>query len=1200
MVAASPPDMPLAELNSRFKHLLDADRFCGLAGLANFSSQDWLIVQQHFFVAAGSVDRLIWLSTLHPAVAVVGMSRAAMIAYGDNFWPNFCREIRSDVPVGKRADLTNAFCRAAERCLSGFRRANWDAWKLAGEFLAQAGLPLDRCGTFSRILRLAVNETGLPEPADADMILEVVERMLQRSELHGQTIIQKALRGPAGPVLVEAAVAAITDEDYDRFNPELGKALHEAFENLPRQESGQTIRRPYLQINRDFTSLEIHVPYPAPSLVGGNGLLWSVDGERYRVPHLQSLEIPLSKLALVPISLSGLANGRTLAWTLDAIPSAWSKEIAAFDTTSRRLVRADTTEAGISLPPGDYALLHPLYWQCDEAETQSEWSDLKLGLTMICLRPGQEYSFYADDAEVRLTSSRFPWLEHTGKVFATTDGETRIHYGWQNWPRLWIPADTNPNHWSLEISINGKTVTLHLTATGEMVGGLSQCEANDASLLNELSPGIHRVSMIARLGKRARLKRDWLYWAGLLKADEDSICWHQAPANMQSSSVRGFEESENGLKAVRAHDSNRSVSFTMADGELVTLRWRKQGLTLESCEVSVGHRSVFAVRSLGTAFPADEFSKTRLRISAIPAQNAELLVNGSVFKKVSSLTRAVQFDVSLASLAALHREGGKIEMSVGDSSPRFVAAFRPPVVATAATIVEQPPEKDGRSFRQLRLLLTSKPEALRIRVRELLSGSEILVEGKPPQSQSVPAGSPFEALNQIRPETTDGGPKNLWFNSEGLPALKGMIGLQKRIGQEVGWQAYLSAPREGWKRGVWWLELECRAANSPDWVAVRDVKGGRLPIIVVRNVLQQTAEDYRSQALWLAFADRAQDGFRPSELWPADGNQEALLSCYEEVCSMLTDRVGTVSWRQMDGLIGLVGRLAGQVSHLLSHAHEGAASTCVARLNQEVNLADPRSVLALMPGVLALNPSWLAQLTDGDHFRTCLRWCGLLCAAESPDLGFCRLEMEAGFSCGTSCASPATLFGLFAQKEEGAFSGFNFRRYFEQLIHGKSNAGTEPASLIPLSMEHFDWALREFLKRRHNTEALCSVSNVNGILAKSQLVIAEIARRVQPLRRLMPQGIWQRPWPEINVENDAMAENLVKFASVYALAARLAGDKRMDFRDFSQWLRSQNWLGQYQKEAVKQTTTTLICQAPELLGFFLMFWQLMIQTYPHD
>src|SRR5690606_20141414 len=99
---------------------------------------------------------------------------------------------------------------------------------------------------------------------------------------------------------------------------------------------------------------------------------------------------------------------------------------------------------------------------------------------------------------------------------------------------------------------------------------------------------------------------------------------------------------------------------------------------------------------------------------------------------------------------------------------------------------------------------------------------------------------------------------------------------------------------------------------------------------------------------------------------------------------------------------------------------------------------------------------------------------------------------------------------------------------------------------------------------------------------------------------LMPQIIWQRPWPEISIENDALAENLVKFASVYALAARLAGDKRLDFRECGRWLRSQNWLRKDQKEAAKQATITLICQAPELLGFFLMFWQLMIQTYPHD
>jgi len=135
--------MTLTEMDQRLAAQVADDSFSGSAGLFNLSVCDYETIREHLFkTSGGDVGRLIWNMSLHPAAAVLSLSRAAMKAYdADNFWENFVQEIGVTVPVPRRPDLAEAFCKAATRCIPGFVRANWEAMKHAANSWPKLACP---------------------------------------------------------------------------------------------------------------------------------------------------------------------------------------------------------------------------------------------------------------------------------------------------------------------------------------------------------------------------------------------------------------------------------------------------------------------------------------------------------------------------------------------------------------------------------------------------------------------------------------------------------------------------------------------------------------------------------------------------------------------------------------------------------------------------------------------------------------------------------------------------------------------------------------------------------------------------------------------------------------------------------------------------------------------------------------------------
>jgi hypothetical protein len=1174
--------MTLTAMDQRLAAQVADDSFSGLAGLFNLAVCDYETIREHLFkTSGGDVGRLIWNMSLHPAAAVLSLSRAAMKAYdADNFWENFVQEIGVAVPVTRRPDLAEAFCKAATRCIPGFVRANWEAMKHSGEFLAQAGLPLHHCGTFARVLRLAVDETGLPEPTDREGIADTVERMLGRSELHGQTIILKALRGPAGPLLVEAAAAAISAGDYGRFNSELAAALQQSFENLSSRAAGQTIRRPFLQLDRDGSTLEICCPHPPPARCSGAGCVWSINGTRHRAVHGQVFIFPVTRPERFVVELHGVNGGGAVKWIVDARPASWLRGLAAFHAQTGRQVRAEASGKRLLLPPGDYALLHEVRWQCDEAISQDEWPEMKMTLTRLTLRPGNSAVFYDGEEEFTLATSKAVWFDTLGRTFVASASGHRIHYLWNQWPTVWIPDDARTADWTVEVSGTALRSVVPLMLSGSKAGGLAACEPIEDGLFSSLPSGMHRLTMEVRHGQRVKHAEEWLFWAGLSEADGGNLRWDRPPANLLPDSVRGFRVLPDGLTTEPTSDRASRIGFQIGP-ETLTLQWQREGIVLESCEVAAGAKSRLVSHQLGESFPADEASKTHLRVSINPASKAAIFVNGSVFKRAESNCRSLRFDLSLAALAALYPDGGRVSLIADAAMEVPVAGFAKPLVVQMAAL------KAENNYRTLGCLIQQPAVGFRLRIKEIISGSMTVTDGMP-----------------VEPN------EEVFFRPEGLPKIKcANTGPQTRQ-NHTGFGILTAVSETKWPEGIWWIEVELQSRAGSAWETLRDNKGGGLPLLIVRNPESPSA-DYREQVLWWGLGNRGGGGALPGQFPSPAGHECELVSLLREVGALLKGRLSDHVWKkQFSPLALLRTELAKRVNWLIDQGGDDAAAGMIEELNLENTTATPRSILLSAYGLVALPPGILTGMADGDHLRTCLLWCGRLAEADVVSQGYHRLELDPSPTLGSMCLKQADVAGCFNNgnrvrpdgnlPEGEELTAFDYQRHFARMSKARCDSEVEPASVVPLSGEHLGYAVQQFHSRRAAAEACSSLSNVNTVFSKAALMATHIKSLVPQFRLLMPQAVWLHPWPEVSVENDHLAESAVQFASVYALAARLAGEKRLSFREFNKWLREQPWLGKDQPQAVNQAVTTLICQAPELLGFFLMFWQLMIQTYPHD
>jgi cellobiose-specific phosphotransferase system component IIA len=177
---------------------------------------------------------------------------------------------------------------------------------------------------------------------------------------------------------------------------------------------------------------------------------------------------------------------------------------------------------------------------------------------------------------------------------------------------------------------------------------------------------------------------------------------------------------------------------------------------------------------------------------------------------------------------------------------------------------------------------------------------------------------------------------------------------------------------------------------------------------------------------------------------------------------------------------------------------------------------------------------------------------------------------------------------------------FNFRNYRAQVIRPIRDHDLGQAAWIEVSP--FDrlcrnHALRAMhaLRQRRLSESGQNANQANTVFANAHELRTWLQTRLGRQAAFVSQGTWMSPWLDMDLADDALATNLNCYASMAALAARASATGWVRYSEFLAWQ-----AGRFGIENSVKATTTLVAMSPELFGFYLLLWELLIRTQPHD
>jgi hypothetical protein len=241
--------MNLSDHNKHWTEFLASEQCPPVLGLAPMTDaeKDTVGVQVHEHLSTipsgASFDHLLRLIDLHPGVMTVWLLRIAGEAYHEgNFWSNFEQALGVSIPTQRRNELIrslkqNAFL-ISEITMSSpqierGKHRRWMMW--------QAGLPLCHAGNFATAVRWVERNLGLPDTARDTCGEELQESLLQYKYLSNWPILKQAIIGPAGPVIAEAALRIVFQDDAPPINPRISDELQKAFRSSRIRSSAQAV-----------------------------------------------------------------------------------------------------------------------------------------------------------------------------------------------------------------------------------------------------------------------------------------------------------------------------------------------------------------------------------------------------------------------------------------------------------------------------------------------------------------------------------------------------------------------------------------------------------------------------------------------------------------------------------------------------------------------------------------------------------------------------------------------------------------------------------------------------------------------------------------------------------------------------------------------------------------------------------------------
>jgi len=272
------------------------------------------------------------------SILAIWIARKSGQAYDAGaFWDRFAEETGVTISLNRRANFAFAFRRACRHCMVNYTEPKeLGTRKYVEVFLYQAGIPLDQCLLYAQMLRRIERQYGLPDPNSDESGEELRTTMLSRPELAGHPMLHKALRGPAGAYLCEAALNSVSNPDFTGINPRLRDELARAFEH---EQVRRAARPPFVRLGEDYCSLEIVGPRQDEQSFGGRTPEWRVDGQRYWVSRSDELVVPLAGQPRVTVELRGLSGGLTVLRSFVINLREREQPFMLFDYESRRLRR---------------------------------------------------------------------------------------------------------------------------------------------------------------------------------------------------------------------------------------------------------------------------------------------------------------------------------------------------------------------------------------------------------------------------------------------------------------------------------------------------------------------------------------------------------------------------------------------------------------------------------------------------------------------------------------------------------------------------------------------------------------------------------------------------------------------------------------------------------------------------------------------
>jgi len=1185
---------PLTQLDQNWRAILESEGCPPILGLVPLSEDDCQRVSSVVQLALEKFSHQIPVKVLqeliirYPAIMVLWLARKAGDAYDlGTFWENFEDAIGVRIHPVERPAVAELFRDTSSKVMGHYvAPREIGAFRYVATFLFQAGLPLCHCGRFAGLARQVERRFGLPDLESTEAGAELRDHILVCAGTLPVPMLKRALRGPAGPLICQAALRVIIEGDYQGISPALGQELARAFANQSGGQLRRSARQPFLRLGEDLTSLEVVGPRQDERIVGNSGLTWMVNGKSFAAPAFDEFVYPVRDQNPIRVDLRGLRGGVTASRSFVIRLPDREPPFIMFDQETRRAQR-DEKGRVLLLPCGTYYLLHSqdyrLFPPCDKYD----WADGERTLSSLEVHP---------DSEIRLTGSedwvfraaQDPFVEIRAQSLSTDD-KLHIHYGWDNLPRVWIPAEAyriRKDAWSLQVSSGELQYSCELPE-GRSLSSMMCSEPEGKTFLNRLSPGLHElhISILYRQ-KRQFAQSQWL-WIGL-EAYRAGETFHlsASPQNLVPEDCLGFEIAPSVIRHSRDEYRQHRLAFDVG-GVVKHFHWSQRGIFLESFEKTAGRRIEPAAHQLGATFSASTDSTRWLRVWCVPSMNVELLTNGRVSHRVSSVPDRALLDVSLAQLSAAYPDGGTVSLRWGDQETT-IAKFARLLVPSKIQCI------DTRDSQEMSFVFREDVNWTKLHISELVSGCVIASPG-------IPLDGPGSGV----------------FSSEHYPEVKcGRVFNHENSEAGGVCTVSLRVPRRGWAPGIWFIELEVRRHGASDWQRITSLKGQRVPILVVAFNEQTDKQDLLFDILHAAYCKNDVDLQASLDHAEAAQHQHELLELLSQVLYIIHGGFAPEVQARFDWLevlFNALGRHLGKgllrsnqevATRLLNlAAYEGDVSGAVEPL-----LKRP-SLFVTIPSLLALSAEHYSQVSTTHQLGRALQWCGRISSSDFVFEAF-RDLIDQVFR--DSKLSPPDIFTTLrhfqnfaqvVQASEGAldttdFSHFDYARYITHTIGRIEVVEPQPEweADIALGRAHALWALGQLGARLAEAPDNPELGAVNALLSKAPLLRGWLRQALDSHYRIMPHDRWNEPWLSFTVPEHDFMGNCVQFSSVFALAARACGSGWLEFDDLMGFLLRQA----HGVPKSEKTLASLVSLAPELLGFYLMFWELMIRTYPHE